>query len=231
MHTNSHTHRSIHTRTEYIHIHRHSHSQSALTHIHADSHIHTHRLALPHAHAHSPVSTPSHMHTDVHSLTLIHIHRLTLLHIHGHFHTCAHTLTQPLTARPLPTHSHKAAIAMHTGPLTLSPPRGGVGSFHPPCSQRDFWTLPRRPQSQGRGVFFLGLEAAEPGPGSRDSPLQVCRPQRNSPSCLHPFTSSFSHSPTSMRESPETWQGTHMTVGPGLRGLCPRGRHQTSQAG
>lgn len=182
------------------------------------------------------------MHTDVHSLTLIHIHRLTLtlLHTHGHFHTLMGTFTlvhtHTHTASPGSSFTHPLTQSSHCHArwpiITLSPPRGGgVGSFHPPCSQRDFWNLPRMPQSQGRGVFFLGLEAAEPGPGSRDSPLQVCRPQRNSPSCLHPFTSSFSHSPTSMRESPETWQGTHMTVDPGLRGLCPRGRHQTSQAG
>ena len=189
--------------------------------------MHTHPYPQPHACIQT--CTASHWFTFTDSRSHFYTLMGTFTHSWALSDLC--TLTQPLTACPLPTHSHKAAIAMHAGPLTLSPPPGGVGSFYPPCSQRDFWNLPRRPQSQGKGIFFLRLEGAESGPGSRDSPLQVCRPQRNSPSCLHPFTSSSSHSPTSVRESLGTWQGTHMTVGPGLGELCPRGRHQTSQAG
>ena len=64
MHTNSHTHRSIHTHTQYIHSHRpHTHNQLTCIHRLTHSHSQTYTPSCQHTHAHSLTSTLSHIHS------------------------------------------------------------------------------------------------------------------------------------------------------------------------
>lgn len=112
MHTNSHTHRSIHTHTQYIHIHRpHAHNQLTCT--FTDSHAFT----LTDLHT----LMPTHPCTLIHIHILTHAYRLTqphtLIHIHYsrshlyplvdtlmHTHTCAHSHSLSLLVLYSPTH-------------------------------------------------------------------------------------------------------------------------------
>lgn len=113
MHTNSHTHRSIHTHTQstytftdptlIISSYAHSH-----THMYSHSHLHTlmptHPCTLSsYPHSHTGIQTLPVSHTDSHSLLM-----LTLLptcgHSHARFHTCAHSHSLSLLVLYSPTH-------------------------------------------------------------------------------------------------------------------------------
>lgn len=206
----------------YSHVLTDSHT---LTYTSTDSYtqaVRAHTPSYTHTHSHSPTHTHtqphSHTHTDLPSLALEYtfshspFHALmdTLVHT---THLC--TLTQPLATQTSHTHSH--TLSEQPWPRTHQPtnpePSRGEKELVPiPDPKRGFWNLLRRPQPQGRGAFLLRPEEAEAGPGSRDSPLLVPRPRRNSPNSLPGVISAFSHSLTCMRGGHHMPGDTHQTL-------------------
>lgn len=186
-----------------------------------------------HSQANAFTLTDLHTLMPTHPCTLTHIHTLThtlsqphtLIHIHyscSHFYPLVDTLMHAFTL----VHTHIASLCLYCiHPLTESshcPAHWPINVESPPwvgsgaCAliSRDIFPSDWREQKQGL------VTALCKSTGLRGLPQAACT--------LH---YSLSHPLTSMREGLGTCQGTHVTVGPGLRELCLRGRHWTSQAG